>query len=200
VKNQTALPIMQNRKPFRERYNKRVVDDRSTDDRIRSNHYLYTERTTMHVMADLSRRDEPTTGSTDTETRLCSVTYDKARKLLTISPDFTSYGVEHERHYDVTNGYGIRFDYRIEHVFEGQMTMPLELQERCENARRVSMWLFTMDVRDIPGGRVTAFARTDQKDRLFVEKPISRHSRATFDLFALQRSNIRLYLMRFPPV
>lgn len=177
---------MQNRKPFRERYNKSVVDNKSTDDRIRSNHYLYTERTTMHIMADLSRRDEPTSGSTDAETRLCSVTYDKARKLLTISPDFTSHGVEHERHYDVINGYGVRFDYRIEHVFEGRMT-PLELQERCENTRRVSMRLFTMDVRDIPCFRVTAFARIDQKVGLFAEKPISTFP-SDVGLFALRRS------------
>lgn len=178
---------MQNRKPFRERYNKSVVDNRSTDDRIRSNHYLYTERIIMHVMADLSRRDGPTTnGATDAETRLCSVTYDKARKLLTISPDFTSYGVEHEQHYAITNGYGVRFDYRIEHVFEGRMT-PLELQERCENTRRVSMRLFMMDVRDIPDFRVTAFARTDQKDGLFVEKSIPTFP-SDVDLFALRRS------------
>ncbi|XP_012524180.1 Meckel syndrome type 1 protein [Monomorium pharaonis] len=136
VKNQTALPAMRNRKSFQDRYNKNVVDDRSTDTKIRSNHYLYTECTTMHVMADLSRKDEPvatSSGSTDSETLLCTVTYDKARKLLTISPDFTI-DDKHERHYGVTNGYGVRFNYRIEHVSE--VRTPLELQEHLEDARR----------------------------------------------------------------
>ncbi|XP_011702331.1 PREDICTED: Meckel syndrome type 1 protein [Wasmannia auropunctata] len=131
VKNQTALPVMRNRKSFQERYNKNVVDDRTTDIKIRSNHYLYTERTAMHVMADLSRRDEPATvGSTDSEAQLCTVIYDKARKLLTISPDFTT----DAQHYNVTNGYGVRFNYRIEHVSEERT--PLELQEHREDARR----------------------------------------------------------------
>lgn len=153
---------MRNRKSFRERYNKNVVDDRSTDTKIRSNHYLYTERTTMHVMADLSRKDEPAiiTGSTDSETLLCTVTYDKARKLLTINPDFT---IEDERHYNVTNGYGIRFNYWIEHVSEERM--PLELQEHREDARRVSMRLFTTCTIDIPNFRVTT--RTPIKKTVF---------------------------------
>ncbi|EZA61269.1 Meckel syndrome type 1 protein [Ooceraea biroi] len=135
AKNQTALPAIQNLKPFRERYNKNVLDDGPTDARIRSAHYLYTERTTMYVMADLSRKDEPATGSTDSETLLCSVTYDKARKLLTVSPDFT-FDDEHddECHYSVTNSYGIKFNYRIEHVSQGR-TSP-ELQEQREDTRR----------------------------------------------------------------
>lgn len=130
-KNQTALPILQNRKPFRERYNKRVVDDGSAN--VRSGHYLYTERVAMHVMADLSRSDEPViAGSADTETPLCTVTYDKARKLLTISPDFT-HG-DADEHYNVTNSYGIKFNYRIEHVSESRTQQ--QLQERREDARR----------------------------------------------------------------
>ncbi|XP_072745516.1 tectonic-like complex member MKS1 [Anoplolepis gracilipes] len=134
MKNQTALPTLQNRKPFRERYNKRVLDDRSTNARIRSSHYFYTERISMHVMADLSRRDEPVTdGSVDSETLLCSVTYDKARKQLIISPDFTI-NDEHERHYSVTNSHGIKFNYWIEHVSAEPTST--ELQEQREATRR----------------------------------------------------------------
>lgn len=143
MKNQTALPALQNRKPFQERYNKSVLDDRSTNARIRSSHYLYTERISMHVMADLSRRDEPATGGlADSETLLCSVTYDKARKQLTISPDFTI-DDEHKRHYSVINSHGVKFNYWIEHVSVGPTST--ELQEQREATRRVSMRLFTMD-------------------------------------------------------
>ncbi|XP_029169917.1 Meckel syndrome type 1 protein-like [Nylanderia fulva] len=132
LKNQTALPTLQNRKPFQERYNKRVLDDRSTDARIRSSHYLYTERISMYIMADLSHKDEPaTSGSADSETLLCSVTYDKARKLLMISPDFT---IDDERHYGIINGHGVKFNYWIEHVSAGPTSM--ELQEQREATRR----------------------------------------------------------------
>ncbi|KAL6436020.1 hypothetical protein ACFW04_005676 [Cataglyphis niger] len=131
-KNQTALPAMQNRKPFRERYNKRVLDNKSIKARIRSSHYFYTERISMHVMADLSHRDEPATGgSADSETLLCSVIYDKARKQLTIDPDFT---IDDERHYSVINGHGVKFNYWIEHVSAGPTLT--ELQEKCEATRR----------------------------------------------------------------
>lgn len=172
MKNETALPAMRNRKSFQERYNKNVVDDRTIDTKIRSNHYLYTECTSMHVMADLSRKDEPATvGSTDSEILLCTVTYDKARKLLTINPDFI---IDDEQHYNVTNSYGVKFNYRIEHVSEGRT--PLELQEYRENARRVSMQLFMTRTIGIPNFRVTM--RTDQKT-VFSWKDQSRHSRAT---------------------
>ncbi|KYN09895.1 Meckel syndrome type 1 protein [Trachymyrmex cornetzi] len=134
VKNQIALPALRNRKSFQERYNKNVIDDKITNTMIQSNHYLYTEHTTMYMMADLSRRDEPATiGSTDSETLLCTLTYDKTRKLLTINPDFTT-DDEHEQHYNVTNDYGVRFNYWIEHVSEERT--PLELQEHLEDARR----------------------------------------------------------------
>lgn len=179
MKNETALPALRNRKSFRERYNKNVVDDRTTDTKIRSNHYLYTECTTMHVMADLSRKDEPATaGSTDSETLLCTVTFDKARKLLTINPDFT---LDDEHHYNVTNGYGVRFNYRIEHVSEGRT--PLELQEHLEDARRVSMQLFTRTI-GIPNFRVTTCAPI--KKTVFSWKDQSRHSRATSVCLATQ--------------
>lgn len=89
-------------------------------------------------MADLSRKDEPAvSGSADSETLLCSVTYDKARKLLMISPDFT---IDDERHYCVTNGHGVKFNYRVEHVSAGPTST--ELQEQREATRRVSMRLF----------------------------------------------------------
>ncbi|XP_018043962.1 PREDICTED: Meckel syndrome type 1 protein-like [Atta colombica] len=132
VKNQTALPALRNRKSFQERYNKNVIDDKTTDTTIQSNHYLYTERTTMYVMANLSRRDEPATiRSTDSEMLLCTLTYDKTRKLLTINPDLT---IDDEQHYNVTNDYGVRFNYWIEHVSEERT--PLELQEHLEDVRR----------------------------------------------------------------
>lgn len=143
MRNQTALPALQNRKPFQERYNKNVLDDRSTNVRIRSSHYLYTERISMHVMADLSRKDESAAGElTDSETLLCSVTYDKARKQLTINPDFTI-DDEHKRHYSVINSHGVKFNYWIEHV-SAELTST-ELQEQREAARRVSMRLFMID-------------------------------------------------------
>lgn len=185
---------MRNRKSFQERYNKNVVDDRSTDTQIRSNHYLYTERSTMHVMADLSRKDEPgatgiaAAGSTDSETLLCTVIYDKARKLLTISPDFTV-DDEHERHYNVTNGYGVRFNYRIEHVSEERTA--LELQEHREDARRVSMRLFTTRITiGMPNFRVIACAPI--KKTVFSWKDQSRHSRATYVYLPPQRSYINI--------
>jgi len=170
TKNQIALPTIQNLKPFRERYNKSVLDEGCTDTRIRSNHYLYTERTIMYIMADLSRKDEPAIiGSMDSETLLCSVTYDKARKLLTVDPDF---GDEHDEcYYNVTNSYGIKFNYRMEHVSQDRTS--LEMQEQRENSRRVSMRLFMTRRSTF---QTFASPRTDQKDTLFVEKPISTFS------------------------
>lgn len=88
----------------------------------------------MYVMADLFRRDEPATGS-DSETLLCTVIYDKARKLLTISPDFIS----DDEHYDVINNSGIKYNYWIKHVSEEQT--PLELQQQREDIRRVSTFV-----------------------------------------------------------
>lgn len=120
----------------------------------------------MYVMADLSRRDEPATiGLADSETLLCTLTYDKTRKLLTINPDFT---IEHEQHYNVTNDYGVRFNYWIEHVSEERT--PLELQEHLEDVRRVSMRLFTTRMYDRHTKLSRHHTRTDQKDGLFVER------------------------------
>jgi len=123
----------------------------------------------MYMMADLSRKDEPANiGSMDSETLLCSVTYDKARKLLMINPDFTI-GDEHDEcYYNVTNGYGIKFNYRIEHVSQSRTS--LEIQEQREDSRRVSMRLFMTRRSTF---QTFASPRTDQKDTLFMEKPIS---------------------------
>lgn len=122
----------------------------------------------MYVMADLSRRDEPATGSDrDSKTLLCTVTYDEARKLLTISPDV----IGDDDHYDVSNSSGIKYNYWIEHVSEEQT--PLELQRQCEDTRHVS----TSAVRDggerIDGGSrsssLTASPSPRRKAGLFVE-------------------------------
>jgi hypothetical protein len=39
--NTRSVPPIKNRKPFTERYNKRVVDENPSDARINENHYLY---------------------------------------------------------------------------------------------------------------------------------------------------------------
>lgn len=181
---------MQNRKPFRERYNKRVLDNKSIKARIRSSHYFYTERISMHVMADLSHRDEPATGgSADSETLLCSVIYDKARKQLTINPDFT---IDDERHYSVTNGHGVKFNYWIEHVSAGPTLT--ELQEQCEATRRVSMRLFTTD--NFPWhSKLPRHCGHRIKKIVFSWKTQSRHSRA-ISVYAAQ---LHLYPAIFSP-
>ncbi|XP_076245614.1 Meckel syndrome, type 1 [Calliopsis andreniformis] len=130
IKNETALPALQNRKPFPERYNKTVVDEKPTETRIRTNHYLYMERSTMCVMVDLSRRDKISTDSNgDSETVLCTITYDEFRKILFVDPDFTSGCC-----YTVTNSNDVEFNYWIEHASEKQSS--LELQQQQEELRR----------------------------------------------------------------
>lgn len=125
----------------------------------------------MHVMADLSRSDEPViAGSADTETPLCTVTYDKARKLLTISPDFT-HG-DADEHYNVTNSYGIKFNYRIEHVSEGPTQQ--QLQERREDARRVSMCIWTHNVCNRHSGCSRTASPPRSKKTVFSWKKQSR--------------------------
>lgn len=127
----------------------------------------------MYVMADLSRKDEPvTTGSTDSETLLCTVTYDKARKLLTISPDFTIDDEHNERCYNVTNGYGIKFNYRVEHVSQGRTSA--EVREQREDTRRVSMRLFA--TRESAFQAFASPRNCDQKDGLSSWKNQSGHS------------------------
>ncbi|XP_076661114.1 Meckel syndrome, type 1 isoform X1 [Halictus rubicundus] len=129
-RNETALPSLQNRKPFSERYNKSVVDDKPDDTRIRSNHYVYMERATMYVMVDLSRRDKGTPSpDQDSETVLCVITCDRLHKILSINPNFTN-GCP----YVVTNSSGVEFNYWIEHVSE--KPTPEELQEERDELQR----------------------------------------------------------------
>ncbi|OAD52457.1 Meckel syndrome type 1 protein [Eufriesea mexicana] len=130
IRNQTALPALQNRKPFSERYNKMVIDDVPSDTRIRTNHYLYMERSAMYVMVDLSQRDKILTISDeDTEMVLFVIIYDELHKILTINPDFTN-----DHYYTITNSNGIQFNYWLEHVSEKQSS--LELQQQQNELRR----------------------------------------------------------------
>lgn len=134
TRNQTALPALQNRKPFSERYNKTVIDDAPSDIRIRTNHYLYMERSAMYVMVDLSQRDKIlTTSDEDTEMVLFVITYDELHKILTVNPDFTN-----DHYYTITNSSGIQFNYWLEHVSEKQSS--LELQQQQNESRRVSIY------------------------------------------------------------
>ncbi|XP_076750072.1 Meckel syndrome, type 1 [Xylocopa sonorina] len=131
IRNRSALPARKNRKPFPERYNKTVVDDAPDETRIRTNHYLYMERSTMYVMVDLSERDKILTSSNeDTEMVLCVLTYDGLHEILSIHPDF----IEDEHCYTVTNSSGVQFDYSIEHVSEKQSS--LELQQQQNESRQ----------------------------------------------------------------
>ncbi|XP_017875236.2 Meckel syndrome type 1 protein homolog isoform X1 [Ceratina calcarata] len=134
-RNQTALPVLQNRKPFSERYNKMVVDDAPDETRIRTNHYLYADHSTMYVMVDLLQRDKILTGSDgDNETMLCVITYDGLHKILSVNPDFTD-----DRCYVITNSSGVQFNYWIEHA--SQKPSSLELQQQQNESRRVSMFV-----------------------------------------------------------
>ncbi|XP_050474086.1 tectonic-like complex member MKS1 [Bombus huntii] len=130
IKNQTALPALQNRKPFPERYNKAVIDDAPDETRIRTNHYLYMERSTMYVMVDLSERDKILTRSDEnTEIVLFTITYNELHKILTVNPDFTN-----DHYYTITNSSGIQFNYWLEHVSEKQSS--LELQQQQNESRK----------------------------------------------------------------
>nr|XP_033331614.1 Meckel syndrome type 1 protein [Megalopta genalis] len=131
-RNGTALPSLQNRKPFTERYNKSVIDDKPGEARIRANHYVYMERSTMYVMVDLSRRDKAVSNpDKDSETVLCVIAYDRLHKTLSVNPDFTN-----DRPYVVTNSSGVEFNYWIEHTSEEQT--PEELQEERNELQRES--------------------------------------------------------------
>lgn len=136
IKNQTALPALQNRKPFPERYNKAVIDDAPDETRIRTNHYLYMERSTMYVMVDLSEQDKILTCSDEnTEIVLFTITYNELHKILTVNPDFTN-----DHYYTITNSSGIQFNYWLEHVSEKQSS--LELQQQQNESRKVSMYMY----------------------------------------------------------
>ncbi|XP_043268247.1 Meckel syndrome type 1 protein-like isoform X2 [Venturia canescens] len=123
-RNERALPIVKNQKPFSERYNKKVVEA----DAPNENHYLYKDRTRMYILADLSSKDELITlSNSDTssldssEILLCTLTYDRAAKTLTIDPDLTSQ----------IDSYTIRtndlyYDYWIEDVSNRTAPEPLD--------------------------------------------------------------------------
>ncbi|XP_015592802.1 Meckel syndrome type 1 protein [Cephus cinctus] len=112
LRNPSALPMLRNRKPFTERYNKKILDDKPTDTRIRSNHYLYQEREIMYIMVDLTPKDEVSTNIAQSQTLLCTITYDKTHKILSVNPDFSN-----EQHY-IVDGIGMSYDYWIEHASE----------------------------------------------------------------------------------
>lgn len=109
-KNASALPKIQNRKPFNERYNKQVVDSSPTDSRIRSSHYLYLDCSVMHVMVDLSSREQVSSDPETSEILLCTLTYNKAGKVLSIDPD-----INNAEPY-IIESIGMNYEYWIEHV------------------------------------------------------------------------------------
>ncbi|PBC30817.1 Meckel syndrome type [Apis cerana cerana] len=132
IRNQTALPVLQNRKPFSERYNKMVIDNVPDETRIRTNHYLYMDNSTMYVMVDLSQQDKILISSDeDTEIVLFVITYDRLHKILTINPDFTD-----DYYYVITNSSGIQFNYWLEHVSEKQSSLELQ-QQQSEMQREI---------------------------------------------------------------
>ncbi|KAH0558000.1 Meckel syndrome type 1 protein-like [Cotesia glomerata] len=108
--NASALPGIQNRKPFNERYNKQVVDNSPTDSRIRSSHYLYLDCRVMYVMVDLSSREQVSSDPETSEILLCTLTYNKAGKVLSIDPD-----INNAEPY-IIESIGMNYEYWIEHV------------------------------------------------------------------------------------
>ncbi|KAJ8675415.1 hypothetical protein QAD02_011201 [Eretmocerus hayati] len=127
-RNENALPIMPNRKPFSERHNRNAVDEKPSLARIRQSHYLYKEEEKMYIMADLSPKDETGDESTDSEVLLCSISFDPLHKCLTVNPDFTS-----DECYSV-DGFGMSYDYWIEHVSPRPTSR--ELQKRRDSAKK----------------------------------------------------------------
>lgn len=128
-RNREALPALTNSKPFSERYNKAVVDDRPKSERTRANHYLYKDLEVMHVMVDLTPKDEE--ASVVNERLLCTVTYDKSAKNLIVDPDFSN-----EECYSV-EGVGMVYDFWIWHASEKPSRDDLEQEE--ESSRRVRL-------------------------------------------------------------
>lgn len=92
------------------------------------NHYLYKELEVMHLVVDLSSKNEES--SIVNEALLCTVTYDRVAKTLTVNPDFTTeeepYGIESSE---------MNYDYWIFHESRGQT--PEELQDEIANLQRV---------------------------------------------------------------
>lgn len=129
-KNGFALPVLINRKPFGERYNKKVVDDNPGKTRICMNHYLYRDYQSMYIIADLTPNDKPSYDFCDAEILLCTITYDKNRQSLTIDPDFTQ-GEPYKIH-----GTDMNYDYWIEHASE--CCNPGDLELEMKDLRDVS--------------------------------------------------------------
>lgn len=109
LRNERAMPLLRNRKPFSQRYNKKVIDEKPSDERIYTNHYFYEEREVMYILADVSSKNEEPSNSKDAENLLCTVTYDRVHKLLTVDPDFSNEG------YYRVFGTGMGYDYWISH-------------------------------------------------------------------------------------
>lgn len=114
LNNVEAVIGVKNRKPFGERYNRAVVDDCPSDTRVRMNHYLYRERESMHVLADLTSKDETSRNARDAEALLVTVTYDKALKSLTVEPDFT------DQEFYTVEANGMLYDYWVVHASREQ--------------------------------------------------------------------------------
>ncbi|XP_033216372.1 Meckel syndrome type 1 protein isoform X2 [Belonocnema kinseyi] len=113
IRNERALPCLRNRKPFKRRYNKKVIDEKPTNERICANHYFYEEREIMYILADVSPKNEEASNSKDSASLICTVTYDRVHKLLTVEPDFSNQG------YYRIFGTGMGYDYWITHVSQG---------------------------------------------------------------------------------
>lgn len=125
VKNELALPsVMRNMKSFTERYNKKVISEHPYDTWIRTNHYLYKDREVMYVMVDLTSKDEPFHDMEDLEVLLCTLTFDKSRKILTIDPDFST-----NEPYTIDKTC-INFDYWIEHVSCGEIPQEIQTEKK----------------------------------------------------------------------
>ncbi|KAK0098359.1 hypothetical protein PV326_009112 [Microctonus aethiopoides] len=122
LKNEAALPAMINKKPFNERYNKKVIDLSPTDSTIRTNHYLYQNKKIMYIMVDLTSKDQALTDQEYSEILLCTISYDEIGKILTVDPDFINnecYTIE---------ATGISYDYWIEHVSDQPNDREIEIR------------------------------------------------------------------------
>ncbi|XP_046469671.1 tectonic-like complex member MKS1 isoform X1 [Neodiprion pinetum] len=122
-KNASALPTLQNRKPFVERYNKKVIDDNPGDTTIRTNHYLHRDSETMYIIVDLMPNAKSSSYDfDDSQILLCTITFDKIHRSLTVDPDFT-----YQEPYEI-HGTDMNYDYWIEHASEIQYPQDLETE------------------------------------------------------------------------
>lgn len=67
----------------------------------------------MYILADVSPTNEEASNSKDSMSLICTVTYDRVHKLLTVEPDFSNQG------YYRIFGTGMGYDYWITHVSQG---------------------------------------------------------------------------------